>query len=793
MIIKLQVKIEFLIKVVMLLFVTNSYSQYILKSDSLPSKVSLHSYTAVTDYGEEEASLKQVIASFDKRLPQVLQVQNYDLGFTQNHFWGRFKIANTTTTDLQYFLELARPITNIVELYLIDDATNAIVKQQSGDAIPFTQRSFISRKSIFNINLKSKHSYTIYFHLKSDGEVLVSPVMLYSAEGYINMISFEQLLYGAFYGLLAVTAIIYFFFFLALSENIFLYYTLYVLFVGLLQFSLDGFWFRYITPSGGWFLDHAVLIFAILGTFLSGKYSEMFLKLKSNSPVFYKLFILSYVVLLAILLMVFFVPSLLPFCYVAINVVALLCLLLVAAAVINLYLKGAKVNLFFTIGICCLVAGFTLFILNNVGVIPSSFLAANGTKLGTTLEVVFLSLATSSLIKNLKDEKNSLNQLALVRAEEMNSLKSYFLSNISHELRTPLNAIMNLIDSISNDINDEGIKKNCEVIKYSSSSLLNSVNDILDFSKIEKKELHIDTVKFNPALVFEKLAKIIALRAKDKHLNFVFEKPEELPSQFLGDEMRLNQIINNILNNAIKFTNEGSVTFKVTVIMLSKERAKLIVKIADTGIGISDLKRESIFDSFTQNNSDNKRNFNGLGLGLYIVKKLVDMQNGSIEIDSKLGKGTTCTVVLDYDVVPQEEGVKSIDQPVVYDLYGKTILVVEDNSINQMVIKMIAKKWLNTSVIYANNGQEGLEAVMNNKIDIILMDLQMPVMDGYEATQAIRDGLAGAENANIPIIAVTADVMETTKAHIATIGMNNYLSKPIQKETLFQMISDLVN
>ena len=421
MIVKLQSKIEFLIKVVMLLIVTNSYSQYILKSDSLPSKTSLHSVTAIVNYGATNSTLEEVVASFDSKAPQFLTVQNYDLGFTEDNFWGRLCIVNTSATDLQYFLEMARPITNVVELYLIDDLTKQVIRQQSGDAIPFKDRSFLSRKSIFNITLKSNRSYTIYFHLKSDGEVLLSPVTLYSAEGYINMISFEQLLYGAFYGLLAVTAIIYFFFFVALSEKIFLYYTLYVLFVGLLQFSLDGFWFRYVTPSGGWFSDHAVLIFAIVGTFLSGKYSEVFLNLKENSSVVYKIFVFSYAVLFTILFLVVFVPSLLTFCYIAINVVALLCLLLVAAAVINLYLKKCKVNLFFTIGICCLVVGFTLFILNNVGIIPGSFIAANGTKLGTTLEVVFLSLATSSLIKNLKDEKNSLNRLALVRAEEMNS------------------------------------------------------------------------------------------------------------------------------------------------------------------------------------------------------------------------------------------------------------------------------------------------------------------------------------------------------------------------------------
>lgn len=161
------------------------------------------------------------------------------------------------------------------------------------------------------------------------------------------------------------------------------------------------------------------------------------------------------------------------------------------------------------------------------------------------------------------------------------------------------------------------------------------------------------------------------------------------------------------------------------------------------------------------------------------------MQEGTIEIDSKLEKGTSCKITID----------DKVSKPAVaefYDLKGKTILVVEDNAINQMVIKMITKKWLNTSVLYANNGQEGIETIKCNKIDVVLMDLQMPVMDGYEAAQAIREGAAGSKNKNIPIIAVTADVMETTKERIAKIEMNNYITKPIEKEALFKMVKELV-
>jgi CheY-like chemotaxis protein len=168
------------------------------------------------------------------------------------------------------------------------------------------------------------------------------------------------------------------------------------------------------------------------------------------------------------------------------------------------------------------------------------------------------------------------------------------------------------------------------------------------------------------------------------------------------------------------------------------------------------------------------------------------MQNGTIDMDSEVNKGTTCVITLDFDIVPLEEKAEVLATPMVYDLEGKSVLVVEDNPINQMVIKMITKKWLNTTIVYANNGQECLDAFKTNHFDIVLMDLQMPVMDGYEATIAIRNGEAGATNASVPIIAVTADVMESTKLRVAEIGMNHYLSKPIKNDTLYRSVKNLV-
>jgi signal transduction histidine kinase/CheY-like chemotaxis protein len=775
-----------------LLFFTSTYSQYVFRNDAIPREISLYSFTTITDVGQRNLDIHFVIKNYNSLNFKKLKTESDDLGFTQNNFWSKTELENPTNLSLNYYLETARPITDLVELYAVNGVSGKITKSISGDNIPYFKRSFDNRKTIFKIEIAPKSNLKLFLHLKSDGEVIKMPIKLYSSESFIRMLSKEQLIFGIFYGILAIVAIIYFFFFFALREKTFLYYSLYVVFVGLLQFSLDGFFFQFVTPYGGWFSNHAVLFFAIIAAFLSGKYSEVFLKIKQHSKTFYILFNVSYALLFVLLFSAIFFPFTLLFCYMLVNVLALIFLILIICSIGFLYYKKKPIDSLFTIGIFFLILGFGVFILNNFGQVPNNFLTENSSKLGTGLEIIFLSLSMSNLIRNLKNEKNELNRLALVRSEEMNDLKSYFLSNISHELRTPLNAIMNLIDSISSEVQDDKIRKNCQIIKYSSHSLLSSVNDILDFSKIEKRELRLENNQFDPVQVLEHLKNNAINIAKDKGLEFQFSKSDTIPDFLIGDVTRLVQVVNNVLNNAIKFTATGFVKFSIDAELKPNNKASLILTVSDSGVGISKDKMDSIFDSFSQNNIDNKRKFGGLGLGLYIVKTLVDMQNGTILMDSKVNEGTTCKITIDFDVAEQQKVKEVVIEPIIYDLGGKSILVVEDNPINQMVIKMITKKWLNTTVVYANNGQECLDAFKINQFDIILMDLQMPIMDGYEATIAIRNGEAGAHNSNIPIIAITADVMETTKQRVKEIGINDYLSKPIKKEVLFQVVKNLV-
>ncbi len=773
-----------------LLLSTTASAQFLLKQEKQSENISIHSKAEFVDVGKIDVSFEQIrnIKAFHF-LP--MKSENMDFGFTNHNYWMRFELKNISNEEIIYFFETARPITDLAELYTIK-SNGKVIKYISGDAMPYSQRSFNHRKTIFKISLFPGEQQQYYLHIKSDGEQLSMPMALHSLQNLLEITSFEQFIFGFFYGILLIAAILYMFFFFAMRDNTFFYYSMYVIFIGLLQFSIDGYFHQFFTPQSGWLSLHSVLVFACLANFFLGRYAQVFLKIKQHNSIlnkaFYVLYALDFLLFASLLLIENH-----ELAYPIANALGLILLLLIISSQFIIFLKTKKIDRFFATGILFLISGFVIFILKNFSVLELTFWTENASKLGTGMEVIFLSLSMANLIKNLKDEREELQTIALQKSEEMNELKSYFLSNISHELRTPLNAILNTANSIASESNDVEVQNGSRIIKHSTYSLLSSVNDILDFSKIERDEIKLELTEFDLVKTVEHIANNFMREASDKNLEFSFIKGDELPQMVKGDVVRLNQILHNILSNALKFTNEGFVKFRIDGKKEKDGKINITFTVSDTGVGISKEKINSIFDSFSQEGINNKRKFGGLGLGLYIVKHLINLQNGTIKVDSTPSLGTVCTINLVYENIEVKPQIEANVLPNDYNLNGKTILVVEDNAMNQMVIKMITKKWQNTTVDFANNGQEGLEKLAEKQYDIILMDLQMPIMDGYEATIAIRNGEAGEHYRNIPIIAVTADVMETTKVRVTEIGMNKYLSKPVDKEVLFEYIKSLVN
>lgn len=393
--------------------------------------------------------------------------------------------------------------------------------------------------------------------------------------------------------------------------------------------------------------------------------------------------------------------------------------------------------------------------------------------------------------KDITENKKFQKELLQARNDAISSAKAKteFLSNMSHEIRTPMNAIMGLTDLLLDEKIFTGTAlENLKSIRYSADNLLVIINDILDFSKIEAGKITFENIDFDIRQRMTELHKTFDYRSKEKGLEFKINIAPEIPTILKGDPYRLNQILFNLVGNALKFTSKGAITVSVQLLSQADKTVKIQFLVSDTGIGIPEHKQSKIFESFTQAYTDTTRKFGGTGLGLAITKNLTLLQNGSITIKSKVGEGTIFGVELPFEtsetIKIEEE--KANDE--IYDLSKYKILVVEDNVMNQFVAKQFFKKW-NTEVLIANNGLEAIEILSKqDDINLVLMDLQMPEMSGFEAAQLIRSPNTPVKNSHIPIIALSADAFLETRNKVLEAGMNDFVTKPFKPDELYQKV-----
>ncbi|MCU0422227.1 MAG: response regulator [Bacteroidia bacterium] len=369
--------------------------------------------------------------------------------------------------------------------------------------------------------------------------------------------------------------------------------------------------------------------------------------------------------------------------------------------------------------------------------------------------------------------------------------KSAFLSNMSHEIRTPMNAIIGITDLLLEKVKEENVIKDLKSIKFSADNLLFLINDILDYNKIEAGKIELESITFSLQNLLHDILKTFRYKSEEKGLTLLLQINHDVPDYIIGDPYRLNQILFNLIGNAIKFTKEGNVQVKVEVKRQLLNKFELRFSVKDSGIGIASDKLDNIFDSFTQAYTNTARKYGGSGLGLAITKNLVEMQHGQIGVSSTLGEGSLFYVDLNYQSAEPASVLQNHQQlkkeEVDYSIIeNKRLLLVEDNSINQFVAQQILKK-VKADVVTAENGIEAIQLLRKQSFDLVLMDLHMPEMNGYEATEAIRSGIEGIE-ASIPIIALTADAFDETRTHVIRSGMNDFVTKPFKQEELFNKI-----
>ncbi len=375
-------------------------------------------------------------------------------------------------------------------------------------------------------------------------------------------------------------------------------------------------------------------------------------------------------------------------------------------------------------------------------------------------------------------------------AEAASKTKSEFLANMSHEIRTPMNGVLGTLQLLQGSELTESQRQYVNIAHSSGESLLALLNDILDFSKIEAGKLELELIPFDLHSLGNELTILLKQKADERQVELTTDIDTQIPHVIKGDPVRIRQILVNLMTNAIKFTEKGTVTIKAIALEKKPGSVRIRLEVNDTGIGIAEENQRKLFNSFTQADGSTTRKYGGTGLGLAIVRQLVTMMRGRLGVESEEGKGSCFWAEIAFEI-PDVEIVNS-DKPeqtkVLEVLEGK-VLLVEDNPVNQIVAtKMLEKVGLQFEV--ANNGQEAVNKLtVEHDFDLVLMDCQMPVMDGYAATQALREYESEKNISHLPVVAMTANAMEGDKDKCLAAGMDDYISKPVNQQALKETLA----
>lgn len=393
-----------------------------------------------------------------------------------------------------------------------------------------------------------------------------------------------------------------------------------------------------------------------------------------------------------------------------------------------------------------------------------------------------------------ENERRRQTEKELIKAKEVaeaaSRSKDEFMANMSHEIRTPMNGILGTLQLLEETDLKASQQQYVEVAHSSADALLAIVNDILDFSKIEARKLLLEEIPFNLGELVQELVRLLNNQVKGKVIEIKAEIDQRLPEQLMGDPTRIRQILANLMTNALKFTDQGIITVRIQCLATYTNKVGLRLEVEDSGIGIDKGKQEALFQPFTQADGTTTRKYGGTGLGLAIVKQLVLLMGGQFGLTSEPGAGSIFWCELDLPVAPSvKPAAQDKESTCSPDKLAGSILLVEDNKVNQLVAKKMLTGF-GLAVQLAENGERAVQLSGDNKFDLILMDCQMPVMDGYQATRAIRDREKSQGLGRLPIIAMTANALEGDRQKCLDAGMDDYLAKPVKKDALREKLEN---
>ena len=749
-------------------------------------------------------------------------------GYSNSAIWLHSKIKNKQLSEVESYLEIRYSPLDKIDVYLIASDKSISSHTALGDHIPYSERPIDSRIHIAPLLFEPNQSYQLFVRVESLSSLAI-PIYLSSPDAMYEGEHYQQIMMGMFFGL-AVGLFFYNLFLLIIIRDIvYLYYIIYVLGYTAFMASLDGLLFQFWPEAIVW-ENRSLYIFPwVCGIFLS-LFCRNVLQTKNQSPMSDSLLV-SFASVYIIGTGAFFFIDLSIMAKLTSPVIAVNAFIILGITVLRFY-QGFKAASYFIIGMgsFCFgiisVASGAMNLHSNYELTPFIF------KVGAAIEMIMFSIALAQRINTLQTRNK---EARIEQLKRMDKLKDEFLANTSHELRTPLNAIIGIADAMSErakDHLDHEDKRNLSLISESGYRLANLVNDILDFSKLKQDEILLTNKALDLESIIDTVIQLSEPALKDKNLLFIKQIDPSLPA-VLADEDRVFQILHNLIANAIKFTPEGEITIRV-----SQKNEYINVVIEDTGIGIAASNFLKIFRSFEQADGSIDRKFGGTGLGLAITKKLVELHGGTIWVESELGKNAKFTFTLpniitdtkraDISSAPSSrltaqlsKKLNNIVKPLpelnhefdkqAHETSNQTISEVTHDTRSQEItastLKQIQKKQFQVLVIddeqinleviraqltgaryqltFAYSGPEALQTIKAMSFDLILLDVMMPCMSGYEVCENIRENYSAEE---LPIIMVTAKNQVSDLVNGFQAGANDYLTKPFVREELLARI-----
>jgi signal transduction histidine kinase/CheY-like chemotaxis protein len=717
-------------------------------------------------------------------------------GYSKSAFWVRLDLRYTPRdaehSPRSWLLELAYPPMDHVELYQADEQGHFYRSQVTGDTLPYSTRKIRQNNFVFDIPFQPQQAQTLYLRVQSEGSVQV-PLTLWSSNAYLEAQPERLYVLGMIYGVLLGMLVYNLFIYLSVRDTSYLYYILYIASFGLYQVSVNGAGVEFLWPESPWWANAATPLLIGAAAFFGCQFSRSFLQTREHSRRFDRLLLA--LMGFGVLVMMMSLSASYGLALRLATLLALLFTVVIFSAGVNAWLRGQRQARYFMIAWTAFLAGGVVNTLMVLGYLPNVFITMYASQLGSAAEVGLLSLALADRINSMREEQSRIlveagQKLELLNQQLSNSnrLKDEFLATVTHELRTPMNGVIGSLELM------QTVPMNIELEQYqqtaaaSARDMMRMVDDILILTELQAGKLYPRHEPFRLQGLLDGLHLQFARQAHNKGLSFALDILSQLPDKLVGDSRKLALCLSCLLDNAVKFTRQGSVRLQVLGEVDSDRNLALTFKVLDTGIGFSYLDEDTLYQRFYQVDGSMTREYGGLGIGLAICRQLAELVGGQLHHQSEPGRGSCFTLTVKLAVVEplptQLTTAPSVPSATRRSAQDCTLLLIDDNSVNQLVLRGMLLK-LGYRVRTADDAASALEQLRREHFDAVLLDCQAPMSDGSAICQRLRD-VPGADQ--LPVLGIISTTQRGERDRYLAAGMTECLHRPVRFEELQSLL-----